>query len=101
MSNISAPSFTRALRGLVPTERCLIAQEVSHNYKTSSSEFNDNDDDDDDDDDEEQDTRRQLYKPVVSEREALWDHLTKHHCAVPRIQVKSPILFCRIRNFEY
>ena len=71
MSNISAPSFTRALRGLVPTERCLIAQEVSHNYKTSSSEFNDNDDDDDDDDDEEQDTRRQLYKPVVSEREAL------------------------------
>ena len=70
MSNISAPSFTKALRGLVPTERCLIAQEVSHNYKTRSSEFNDNDDDDDDDDDE-QDTRRQLYKPVVSEREAL------------------------------
>ena len=70
MSNISAPSFTRALRGLVPTDRCLIAQEVSHNYKTRSSEFNDNDDDDDDDDDE-QDTRRQLYKPVVSEREAL------------------------------
>ena len=65
MSNISAPSFTKALRGLVPTERCLIAQEVSHNYKTRSSEFNDNDDDD------EQDTRRQLYKPVVSEREAL------------------------------
>ena len=65
MSNISAPSFTRALRGLVPTERCLTAQEVSHNYKTRSSEFNDNDDDD------EQDTRRQLYKPVVSEREAL------------------------------
>ena len=64
MSNISAPSFTRALRGLVPTERCLTAQEVSHNYKTRSSEFNDNDDD-------EQDTRRQLYKPVVSEREAL------------------------------
>ena len=72
MSNISAPSFTKALRGLVPTERCLIAQEVSHNYKTRSSEFNDNDDDDDDDDDDdEQDTRRQLYKPVVSEREAL------------------------------
>ena len=70
MSNISAPSFTRALRGLVPTERCLTAQEVSHNYKTRSSEFNDNDDDDDDDDDE-KDTRRQLYKPVVSEREAL------------------------------
>ena len=70
MSNISAPSFTRALRGLVLTERCLTAQEVSHNYKTRSSEFNDNDDDDDDDDDE-QDTRRQLYKPVVSEREAL------------------------------
>ena len=69
MSNISAPSFTKALRGLVPTERCLTAQEVSHNYKTRSSEFNDNDDDDDDDD--EQDTRRQLYKPVVSEREAL------------------------------
>ena len=69
MSNISAPSFTRALRGLVPTDRCLIAQEVSHNYKTRSSEFNDNDDDDDDDD--EQDTRRQLYKPVVSERKAL------------------------------
>ena len=69
MSNISSPSFTKALRGLVPTERCLIAQEVSHNYKTRSSEFNDNDDDDDDDD--EQDTRRQLYKPVVSEREAL------------------------------
>ena len=68
MSNISAPLFTRALRGLVPTERCLTAQEVSHNYKTRSSEFNDNDDDDDDD---EQDTRRQLYKPVVSEREAL------------------------------
>ena len=65
MTNISAPSFTRALRGLVPTERCLTAQEVSHNYKTRSSEFNDNDDDD------EQDTRRQLYKPVVSEREAL------------------------------
>ena len=65
MSNISAPSFTRALRGLVPTERCLTAQEVSHNYKTRSSEFND------DDDDDEQDTRRQLYKPVVSEREAL------------------------------
>ena len=65
MSNISAPSFTRALRGLVLTERCLTAQEVSHNYKTRSSEFNDNDDDD------EQDTRRQLYKPVVSEREAL------------------------------
>ena len=64
MSNISAPSFTRALRGLVPTERCLTAQEVSHNYKTRSSEFNDNDDD-------EQGTRRQLYKPVVSEREAL------------------------------
>ena len=71
MSNISAPSFTKALRGLVPTERCLIAQEVSYNYKTRSSEFNDNDDDDDDDDDDEQDTRRQLYKPVVSEREAL------------------------------
>ena len=71
MSNISAPSFTKALRGLVPTERCLIAQEVSHNYKTRSSEFNDNDDDDDDDDDDEQDTLRQLYKPVVSEREAL------------------------------
>ena len=71
MSNISAPSFTKALRGLAPTERCLIAQEVSHNYKTRSSEFNDNDDDDDDDDDDEQDTRRQLYKPVVSEREAL------------------------------
>ena len=70
MSNISAPSFKRALRGLVLTERCLTAQEVSHNYKTRSSEFNDNDDDDDDDDDE-QDTRRQLYKPVVSEREAL------------------------------
>ena len=69
MSNISAPSFTRALRGLVPTERCLTAQEVSINYKTRSSEFNDNDDDDDDDD--EQETRRQLYKPVVSEREAL------------------------------
>ena len=69
MSNISAPLFTRALRGLVPTERCLTAQEVSHNYKTRRSEFNDNDDDDDDDD--EQDTRRQLYKPVVSEREAL------------------------------
>ena len=68
MSNIFAPSFTRALRGLVPTERCLTAQEVSHNYKTRSSEFNDNDDDDEDD---EQDTRRQLYKPVVSEREAL------------------------------
>ena len=68
MSNISAPSLTRALRGLVSTDRCLIAQEVSHNYKTRSSEFNDNDDDDDDD---EQDTRRQLYKPVVSEREAL------------------------------
>ena len=65
MSNISAPSLTRALRGLVSTDRCLIAQEVSHNYKTRSSEFNDNDDDD------EQDTRRQLYKPVVSEREAL------------------------------
>ena len=65
MSNISAPSFTRALRGLVLTERCLTAQEVSHNYKTRSSEFNDNDDDD------EQDARRQLYKPVVSEREAL------------------------------
>ena len=72
MSNISAPSLTRALRGLVSTDRCLIAQEVSHNYKTRSSEFNDNDDDDDDDDDDdEQDTRRQLYKPVVSEREAL------------------------------
>ena len=70
MSNISAPSFTRALRGLVLTERCLTAQKVSHNYKTRSSEFNDNDDDDDDDDDE-KDTRRQLYKPVVSEREAL------------------------------
>ena len=70
MSNINAPSFTRALRGLVPTERCFIAQEVSHNYKTRSSEFNDNDDDDDDD---EQDTRRQHYKPVVSvrKREAL------------------------------
>ena len=68
MSNISAPLFTRALRRPVPTERCLTAQEVSHNYKTRSSEFNDNDDDDDDD---EQDTRRQLYKPVVSEREAL------------------------------
>ena len=72
MSNI-APSFTRALRGLVPTERCFIAQEVSHNYKTRSSEFNDNDDDDDDDDDDVQDTRRQVYKPVVSvrKREAL------------------------------
>ena len=67
MNNISAPSFTGALKRLVLTERCFIAQKISHNYKTRSSEFNDNDDDDDDDDDE-QDTRRQLYEPVVSVR---------------------------------
>ena len=69
-----------------------LAQGISNNYDTKSSEFNDDGDDDDDQDDE-QDTRSQLYKPVgsVRKRESPWNHLTKHHCALPRIQVKSPV----------
>ena len=79
-----------------------IAQGVSNNYNTRSSEFNDDGDDDHDHNDE-QDTRSQLYKPVVSvrKRESLSNHLTKHHCALPRIQVKSPVPFSRILNFKY
>ena len=46
-----------------------IAQGVSNNYDTRSSEFNDDGDDDDDDEhDDEQDTRNQLHKTVGSVR---------------------------------
>ena len=66
MSNISGRFKRTCTEGTL-----FIAQGVSNNYDTRSSEFNDDGDDDDDHDDE-QDTRSQLYKPVglVRKRES-------------------------------
>ena len=66
MSNISGRFKRTCTEGTL-----FIAQGVSNNYDTRSSEFNDDGDDDDDHDDE-QDTRSQLHKTVglVRKRES-------------------------------